>query len=213
MATESFPLPIVEMVAGATRRDLIDWALDHVENGDDSDTESSVTAGPSSTQPAEAGDEYYTQRAIAEDIERSAESLRQHLEPMVAFGVLDVSSEDAHFKRYTPSESPVLDALATWDGPSLTDLLATTARQKLLTFFLDQSDSDEFYSMAAIDRESPVSYQGVRNNIDVFVDIGLLETEETGRGTQYSLDTDSDLAAFCYELNQLLADVYHERTN
>lgn len=200
MATKEYPLPVVELFNTDTRRDVIDWILSQT------DTDESHRLGD-----------------LVDPVGKSRESLRKEIgarsvggeartPPAIAFGLLDVHDPTADIPHYTVADSPVISLLDDWDGYPLTELFGLTSRQRLVGFYLDTADPTESYSMTGLSKESPVGYEGVRDNIDILVAAGLVREVKGKRGTEYQVATDSEIYAYLRELNEAVVVAYENRT-
>lgn len=180
-------LPVVELFADSTRRQIIDFALD--------------------SDP----DEWYRTGEITDHTDVSRESVRKALPPLVAYGILDVRDPEANIPHYRVAETPVVDLLHEWTGYPLLELFHFTGAQKLVTFFLARADPDESYSQNAIQQQSPVGYDAVANHVDTLVDAGLVDAVDGTRSTEYRLDPESDIYAYLRTLNETIYETYLDR--
>jgi hypothetical protein len=138
--------------------------------------------------------------------------------PLYAYGVLEPSSEEATMPRLRVPDTPTVawirhaQAVAP-DKVDVTELLQYTGRTKLIIWFINDADPNEWYSISAVARESPVSDQTMRKHKDVLVDAGIIEKKEQQRGSQtyegYGLNSQSPLAAALIGINN--AAVAHRK--
>ena len=203
MSSEAYALPLIQVCSAATRRALLDFAIEHVQ---------SVGIETLLARQVDERD-WYTQTDLMDPTGKSDEALRQNLPVLVRFGVFDIRDPDATFKHYGVAHNDVIATLASWNGIRVTELLATSARQKIVTFFLERSDPEESYSMTAIETAADMSFYGVSDNIDALADAGLVAEVEGARGTEYTLDTDEPLHAFLYRLNEVLYEANAQRAD
>lgn len=201
MATNAtaHPLPVMDILATPSRQDVVEFAV--------------IGADP---------DEAYTQGDIAEHIDRPQESVRKQLVtenaaaedrrgPLLLFGVWDCNDLDAKFRHYQVADTDVVQHLQDVNFSGLRQLLETTGRQQLVTFFLED-DGGDAYSKAAVERNSECSYQSVDDHIDVLVAFDVVTTTEGPRGTKYQRNDDSEWLEYISVLNTLLYETYTERS-
>jgi len=131
--------------------------------------------------------------------------------PLYAYGVLEPSSEDATMPRLRVPDTPTVawirhaQAVAP-DGIDVAELLQYTGRTKLILWFLDGADPEEWYSISAVARESPLSDQTMRKHKETLVESGVVEKGDQQRGRQtyagYRLNNDSPLANALVGINE-----------
>jgi DNA-binding transcriptional ArsR family regulator len=182
-------LPVIELYKDTTRREILQYALDELNT-----------------------DDWVRVGVITDNISVGRESVRKKIGSLVAFGVLDVKDPDVNIPHYRLADTQVVDVIRGWDGYPLGDLFKTTGRQRIARFFLTKARPSESYSMNAISNESGVKNSTVSNHIDTLVDSGLVDAVEGSRGTEYTLNEDSDLNQYLRELNELLYATYQERS-
>jgi Fe2+ or Zn2+ uptake regulation protein len=86
------------------------------------------------------------------------------------------------------------------DGTPLMHLFGTPARTRILSVFVDEREFD--LSVTEIADQAGVARSTVYDHLDHLVALGVVEqTRETGGGTRYQLNQDSDIAEYLYKLD------------
>jgi len=162
-------------------------------------------------------DEWYRKADLIDQTDFSNTKIHEQLGggdtlgPLVLMGVVDISDSEANMPRYKRGDTPVMAFLSEWDGPALSQFFETGATQKLTEYFLQRADPDTEYSAYRIKESTGMSYSGFRNNIERFVDAGIVATVDDDGNTRYVLQPDNETYAALATLNELLYDVYTER--
>ncbi len=193
MAANNYVLPVVDLFKGNVRRQIVDYMV---------------------TSPE--AEDWQRKSDIADIVDASGESVRQNIQPLLKYGILDVRDPDVEMPLYRRGETDVVVALQSWYEDSdvvLTELLGTTGCQNLVEFFLDHAEPDESYSKNAIHKEGSIDYESVMNNIDTLVEAGVVREVEGTRGIEYQLQESADVVQFLHTLNSLLVQTYQERSS
>ena len=99
----------------------------------------------------------------------------------------DIAHDDEAFAEDTP----------------LTHLFGTPAKTKMLAVFVDEREFD--LSVTEIANGAGLARSTVYDHLDDFLALGVIrETRQTGSGSRYQIDEDSDIAARLYELDGLV---------
>jgi len=186
-------LPLVELMRGTTRTAVVAWVLREADP-----------------------DEEYRMGELMKATDLSREGLRQNLDALVTFGILDVRGPDKPIPHYSVGDSPVVEALRAYhetDMVDLTELLDTTSKRRLVQFFLTRADGDESFSKSRLDRESGVGYNGITSSLPDLVEAGLLREVEGSWGTEYQLVEDGELVAWLVRLNEIAFETYNDRAD
>jgi hypothetical protein len=92
-----------------------------------------------------------------------------------------------------------------------------SARQNLTEFFLQRADPETEYSRYKIVEDSGSSYPGIDNNLDDYIEAGILTRHEADEGQRadeyFRLNGDSEVLNALYVLNDLLYETYEKRTD
>jgi hypothetical protein len=131
---------------------------------------------------------------------------------LYAYGVLEPSNEEAPMPRLRVPDTPVVawirhaQAVAP-DGIDVADLLQYRGRARLISWFINDADPDEWYSISAVGRESPLSDQTMRKHKETLVESGIVEKSERQRGRQtyagYRINSNSPLATVLIDINRV----------
>jgi hypothetical protein len=159
--------------------------------------------------------EWYRKSDVNSAISFSRESIRQALGstvnvgPLVLFGIVDINSTDVSHPRYQVANTNVVSVIREYRAmdttPSAQPFFNTSARRQLTQFFLFQADPETTYSHYSLQKQTPVSYRGVSDNMDQFVDAGIVSATTDHNDTrQYSYNPDTDFHQFCLYLNKKL---------
>jgi len=132
--------------------------------------------------------------------------------PLVLMGIVDVSEHGVNMPRYRLADTSVTQFLAQWDGPSLTQFFETSATVKVTEYFLQRAELNQPYAAVHIKDVLNLSHSGFSNNIERFVDTGVVDAESVGRTTEYTLREYSEVYDALVKLNELLYVTYTERT-
>lgn len=153
-------------------------------------------------------DEWFRKADLTEEIDASGESIRMNLGELLKFGIITVRDDTARIKHYQLADSdPVALIEETVDMELLCELFAFTARQELVSFFIDQTEPDEWFTRYKLNDELGINYETLKKHLPVLVELGLLETQDGSRSTEYQL-RDGPVAVILYELNEALAETY-----
>lgn len=162
-------------------------------------------------------DEWFRKRELTNDAGYSNTKVHEQLGsgdnpgPLVLMGVVDVSEHGVNMPRYRLADTPVTQFLTAWDGPSLTQFFTTGATIKLTEYFLQRADVDQPYSAVHLKDVLNLSHSGFTNNIERFVETGVVDAEPVGRTTEYTLQNDNEVYNALVTLNELLYETYTER--
>lgn len=135
--------------------------------------------------------------------------------PLYAYGVLEPSDDQAVMTRLRVPDTPVVAWIrhaqrVAPEGVDVADLLQYTGRTRLIIWFINAADPDEYYSIGGVDRQSPLSDQTMRTHKETLVDAGIIEKQEQQRGRQtyagYGLNSHSPLAAALIGINEAAAE-------
>ncbi len=151
-------------------------------------------------------DTYYRKNTISEQSGVDPESVRKQLGSGGVDGLLDIcgiveiSDRDAQMPRYRLAETAVVNQLRSlreqgYAANDLRDFFGTAARRTLTEFTLVQADPTATYTRSGIENTLNISFETVDDNIDAYVEAGLIEAEDTGHSIEYTANRDSDLRA------------------
>lgn len=187
--TEKETLPVVDVFGNRTARAIIEYALTGMI------------------------EDWTTQGDIVDAVGFSRQSVHENLGMLVAYGILDVRDADANFPHYRLADTPAVDAIR--NAPvNLADVFGYTARQGLVEFFLTAADPDASYSKNALADADAASRAAIIDHVDELVALGVIETVDGTRGTEYRLDTGGDVVEYLETLNTRLYEqrVSHDTT-
>jgi DNA-binding transcriptional ArsR family regulator len=199
MNIHRFPLPLIEVFATQTRRDVLAYLVEEAQADGAAGTER----------------QWHTLGDIADGTTISRESLRKELSAennvlyLIELGLVAVKDPDANIRHYQLADTQSAQLLYENDhllGP-LSELLGYTVRQELVTFFLDQADPEAGYTQYALNEQTGISYEALRNHIDTLVEYEIVTAQEGTRSTEYQI-ADSPMVTFCYVLNDGLAEQF-----
>lgn len=197
--TSEYEIAVTQLFKTETQRDVIEWGLAEAES-----------------------DRWYKVRDIADAVGKSKAMMNKLVQqnegdigPLLRFGILEpkhIIGNMPNIPHYRIADSPVMDLLAEHTNDlELTELFGTTGAQRLVGFFLMDA-GDRQLSKNKIRHEMGGGFETVANNIDRLVDSGLIVEVEGARGTEYTLDTDSDVYAVLGQLNNAVLDVANSRS-
>jgi DNA-binding transcriptional ArsR family regulator len=183
-------LPVIQLFDSKSSRQLLRFAINHIDD-----------------------DERYRTGEIAESAGVSRESVRTHMDRLIAFGVFETENPDANIPYHTVADSAVMDLIGSWDGYPLLDLFEYSGSLSIVEFFLTRADPEESYSKWSLYSKHDVAKdQTLSKHLPTVVESGLIETVEGERGKKYTLDEDSEMYTLLYELNEALYETYHEQS-
>lgn len=196
MSSQRFPLPVVEAFATQTRRAIVAYLVDHAQADGSAGRER----------------QWHTLGAIKDETGLSREALRTELSVsnqvkyLLELGLVAVRDPDAQIRHYQLAKTPPSQFIYEYDHflDVLLELCDSTARQELLTHFLD---TEETYTRYALHEELGMSYEALRNHLDMLVEMGIIDSEEGSRSEEY-YTIKSPLTTFCWELNDRLAAAF-----
>jgi DNA-binding transcriptional ArsR family regulator len=158
----------------------------------------------------------YRMQDIADEIGLSRESVRtaayshderRHLQ---AFGVIDVV-EKGITKQLQLADTPAVEALHAYDQYPLSELLKEPGKRSLVEFFLAESDPEQAYIYAELQRGADVQYETVDKHLPVLIEAGLVRTVEIDEKTHYTVDPAHPITDALIEINEALYETYTER--
>jgi DNA-binding transcriptional ArsR family regulator len=198
MSTQRFPLPVIEAFATQTRRTVITFLVEQAQ-----------ADGSAGRQR-----QWHSLGEMADATGLSREALRQELSAgnqvlyLLELGLVTVRDPDANIRHYQLAQSPPAQLLYENDHvlSALAGLFEFTARQELVSFFLDEA-GDEAYTQYALNEELGISYEALDDHLDVLCELGIIEATEGSRSTEYQL-AESPLTGFVLELNERLAEAF-----
>ena len=136
--------------------------------------------------------------------------------PLVLFGIVEINSTEVSHPRYQVANTNVVATISDYQSmdttPPIQQFFNTSARRQLTQFFLLQADPETTYTEYGLQKQTPVSYRGVSDNMDRFVTAGLVSVTTDHNDTkQYSYNPDTDFHQFCLYLNNKLYETYQNR--
>jgi len=199
MSVSRSSLPVVELFRTATNRKVIDFMV-----GQDPD-------------------EGMRRTKILDATNLSRESLSRAIGtneswgPLYLFGIVDVPNPEAAMSRVYRSESEVMAFLEANENYDFGQWFDLSARQNLTEFFLQRADPETDYSRYKIVEDSGSSYPGIDNNLDDYIEAGILTRHEADEGQRadeyFRLNDNSEVLNALYVLNDLLYETYEKRTD
>lgn len=206
MSTQDVVIPVIDLYEARRRRDLIEYFLDQNDG------------------------EWLTKQDILNDIDGLvSDTLEDHLGvyadyskeqwdgPLYRYGIVDVKGKGTNYPRYRRGDSNVVRALLSWrheeGGYPITELLGSKAKQKLVSFYLEQADPDEQYTRSELAEETTANYSTIADHIGVLVEARLVEKIGEGYGEGYQFNGEAPIVEFLRTLNDLLLEAYRERSN
>lgn len=179
-------LPVIELFRTETRREIVRYVVTEVHH------------------------DPFRQADIANQINVSCESLRQHRRPLEELGILYcLTDEQKPIPHYRPADTDVVRLLRAGPLGALITLFETSGSRELVDFFLTTADPGISYSLNQIGEKGGPQYQGASNNIPHLVDTRLVTEVDGPRATEYRVNTDSDTYRFLVRLNNTI-DATHE---
>ena len=151
-------------------------------------------------------DTYYRKNTVSDESGVDLESVRKQLGSANVDGLLDIcgiieiSDRDAQMPRYRLAETAVVNQLQAlreqgYTAIDLRDFLGNAARRKLTELILIRADSTTTYTRSGIEDSFNISFETVDDNIDAYIEAGLIDAEDTGHSVEYTANRDSDLRA------------------
>ncbi len=152
--------------------------------------------------------EWFRKADLTDEIDASGESIRMNLSELLKFGIIEVRDDAARIKHYQLASTPPVEEIQRVGEIELfCELFAFTARQELVTFFLDQCEPDEWFTRYKLNEELGINYETLKKHLPVLVELGLLETQDGSRSTEYRL-SDGPVAVILYRVNEAIAETY-----
>jgi len=157
--------------------------------------------------------QWHTIGDIAEGTSLSRESLRKELSAedkvlyLIELDLVAVRGPDANIRHYQLADSQYAKLLYENHRllTSLFELLDSPACQDLVAFFVFEADPEEGYTQYALNEQTGISYEALRDNIETLVEYEVITSEEGTRSTEYQV-ADSLMVEFCYVLNGALTE-------
>lgn len=85
------------------------------------------------------------------------------------------------------------------DGTPLVDLFGDGARAHILSVFATRRNRE--FTVTELARQAGITRKTAYDHLDDFVEMGVVESREAGRGKRYSTAEDSTIATKLYELS------------
>jgi hypothetical protein len=150
---------------------------------------------------------------IVEGTTLSRESVRKELSAedkvlyLIELDLVAVRDPDANIRHYQLADSQYAKLLYENHRllTSLFELLDSPACQDLVTFFVFEADPEEGYTQYALNEQTGISYEALRDNIETLIEYEVITSQEGTRSTEYQV-ADSLMVEFCYVLNDALTE-------
>jgi len=157
--------------------------------------------------------QWHTTGDIVDGTSLSRESVRKELSAednllyLIELDLVAVRDADANIRHYQLADSQCAKLL--YENHrlcrSLFELLDSPACQKLVAFFVFEADPEESNTQYALNEQTGISYEALRDNIETLVEYEIVTTQEGTRSTEYQV-SDSLMVEFCYVLNDALTE-------
>lgn len=190
--------PVIELFRGEVRRKLLRLAIREGTNDE--------WAWYNKSDLATICD--VSQESIRTEMSNGRRGGKERPGLLVQFGIFEPRDPSGNTVHYRVSNSDVVKMLraSPIDPEQLIDLLASTARQRLMTFFFDHLD--ESFTKNGIVKKGGSSNDGV-DHIDELVDANIVDVDDDDGWTEYQL-ADTEVVEYLWALNGLLIQTYEE---
>lgn len=151
---------------------------------------------------------------ITENVDVSRETVRENLDPLRRLGIIEVRDPDVQIPHYRLAESPPIQVLQSMDCSveALIELFDYRVRQRVVVFFIESADPNETYSKYKIHHETDIGYDSLKNHMNSLANLGLLNTEQGSKSTEYSLAESHIVEALC-ALNEAVFESYLQNSD
>jgi len=162
-------------------------------------------------------DERIRTKAIADEIGYSRETVLKDLSDsrdgvgLQEMGIMDIVDPEAQIPSYTPANTSVMEFFENHSATELHEFFNNSASRKLTHFWFFEAQPDETYTMTNISEKINISVPGFKNNIQRYLDSGLVETGKRASYTTYRVNLDAEIVDTLTDLNNAVYETRMER--